>query len=207
MIDHLIATYGYAAVGLIVCLESFGIPLPGETTLIVAATYAGTTHRLSPYAIFAVAAGGAIVGDSIGYWIGDKGGYRLLLRWGHKIRIDPPKIKVARYLFVRHGGKVVFFGRFVSVLRAYAAFLAGTTRMKYRRFLFFNASGGILWAAIYTSVGYLAGQWIRKASTPIDVALGVIAAAAIVAGIVLIRRRFKDLERTAEEMFPGPLER
>src|SRR6185437_13094477 len=139
-IDHLIDTYGYWAVFGFVAVESFGIPLPGETALIAAATYAGATHRLTVWVIFLVGAAAAILGDTGGYWIGDKGGYRLLRRYGHYVRFDEPKIKVARYLFARHGGKVVFFGRFVSVLRTYAAFLAGTTRMRYRRFLVFNAA-------------------------------------------------------------------
>ena len=103
-----------------------GVPLPGETTLVAAATYAGGRIELSVWGIFAVAAAAAVLGDTAGYWIGDKGGYRLLRRWGRYVRFDEPKVKVARYLFDRHGAKVVFFGRFVSVLRTYAAFLAGT---------------------------------------------------------------------------------
>ena len=141
-IHHLIVTYGYLAVFLLVAVESFGVPLPGETAVIVAATYAGATHNLSVWVIFLLAALGAVLGDTGGYWIGNKGGYRLLRRWGHYVRFDEPKLKVARYLFERHGGKVVFFGRFVSILRTYAAFLAGTARMRYGRFLTWNASGG-----------------------------------------------------------------
>ena len=149
-IDHLITTFGYWAVFALVGLESLGIPLPGETALIFAGTYAGHTHNLSPWVIFVVAAAAAIIGDNIGYWIGDKGGYRLLRRYGHYVRVDESKMKIGRYLFDQYGGRVVFFGRFVSVLRTYAAFLAGTNRMRWRRFLVFNAAGGIVWAAIYT---------------------------------------------------------
>ncbi len=156
-ISNLIASYGYWAVFLLVGAESLGIPLPGETALITAAIYAGHTHRLSPWLIFAVAAAGAIIGDNLGYWIGDKGGYRLARRYGHKVRLDEQKLKIARYLFDRHGGKVVFFGRFVSILRTYAAFLAGTSKMRWRMFFVANASGGILWAGIYTLAAYLAG--------------------------------------------------
>jgi membrane protein DedA with SNARE-associated domain len=120
---------------LLVGAESLGIPLPGETALILAGTYAGHTHRLSPWLIFLVAAAAAIIGDNIGYWIGDKGGYRLARRYGPKVRLDEHKLKIARYLFDRYGDRVVFFGRFVSVLRTYAAFLAGVSRMRWRRFL------------------------------------------------------------------------
>src|SRR5262252_1970112 len=94
-ISNLIASYGYWAVFLLVAVESLGIPLPGETALITAGIYAGHTHRLSPWLIFVVAAAGAIIGDNIGYWIGDKGGYRLALRYGPKVRLDERKLKIA----------------------------------------------------------------------------------------------------------------
>src|SRR6266851_5934184 len=179
-IGHLIASYGYLALFALVAAESLGIPLPGETALITAGIYAGHTHRLSPWLIFAVAAAGAIIGDNIGYWIGDKGGYRLARRYGHKVRLDERKLKIARYLFDSHGGKVVFFGRFVSILRTYAAFLAGTTRMRWRRFVVANASGGIVWAGIYTLTAYLAGNALQKASGTITWALTGAAVVAIV---------------------------
>jgi len=204
-IHHLIESYGYWAVFLLVALESFGVPLPGETALIAAATYAGATHRLSAWVIFAVAASAAILGDTAGYWIGNKGGYRLLLRYGNLVHFDEPKVKVARYLFDRHGGKVVFFGRFVSVLRTYAAFLAGTTRMAYRRFLLFNAAGGIIWAAVYTFGAYFAGKTLARLSTPLDIAFVVVAVAVIVAGIVIARRRYASLLVKAEAAYPEAL--
>ena len=138
-----IQTYGYWAVFLAVGLESLGVPIPGETTLIAAALYAGSTHRLNFVTLGIVAAAAAIVGDNIGYLIGRFGGYRLLRRYGHYVRVDEAKLKVGRYLFDRHGGKVVFFGRFISVLRTYAAFLAGVNMMVWRRFLLYNAAGGI----------------------------------------------------------------
>lgn len=212
-INHLIAVYGYGAVFGLVAIESLGVPLPGETALIAAATYAGVhsgtanSHHahLEVWLIFFVAAAAAIIGDTTGYWIGDKGGFRLLRRYGHYVRLDEPKVKVARYLFARHGGKVVFFGRFVSVLRTYAAFLAGTTRMRYRRFLLFNATGGILWAGIYTFAAYYAGTALNRVSTVATIVLVTAAVIVIVAGIVLVRRRFASLQEAAEKAFPGPL--
>src|SRR6516225_7944908 len=116
-ISHLIATYGYWAVLALVAAESVGIPLPGETALIIA-----------------VAVAGAIAGDNIGYWIGHKGGHRLARKYGPKVRLDERKLKIARYLFDTHGPTVVFFGRFISVLRTYAAFLPA------------NVTGAIAWA-------------------------------------------------------------
>jgi membrane protein DedA with SNARE-associated domain len=203
---QLIASYGYWALFALVAAESLGVPLPGETALIFAGTYAGTTHHLNPWLIFAVASAAAIIGDNIGFWIGDKGGYRLARRYGSKVRLDERKLKTARYLFDRHGVLVVFFGRFVSVLRTYAAFLAGTSRMRWRKFLPANAAGGIVWAGIYTAVSYLAGNWLQRASGTIDWILGGAAVVAIVAGWLLLRRQAGRLADRAEQAYPGPLE-
>jgi membrane protein DedA with SNARE-associated domain len=205
-ITHLVDTYGYWAVFFLVGAESLGVPLPGETALIVAGTYAGHTHRLSPWLIFAVAAAAAIIGDNIGFWIGDKGGYRLARRYGSKVRLDERKLKIARYLFDQHGAKVVFFGRFVSVLRTYAAFLAGTSRMRWRRFLPANAAGGIVWAAIYTTAAYLAGNALQRASGTITWVLAGAAVAAVVLVLLLLRHQTGRLAARAEAAYPGPLE-
>lgn len=204
-VSHLINSYGYWAVFALVGLESLGIPLPGETILITAGTYAGHTHRLSVWGIFGVAVAGAIIGDNIGFWIGDKGGYRLLRRYGHYIRVDEAKIKIGRYIFDRHGGKVVFFGRFVSVLRTYAAFLAGTNRMRWRSFLVYNAAGGLVWSAIYAFVSYAVGNTLRNASGTINIALGAVAAVAIVIAFLVVRRQANRLTAVAEAAYPGPL--
>ncbi|MDQ6782690.1 MAG: DedA family protein [Actinomycetota bacterium] len=204
--NHLISTYGYVAVALLVGGESLGVPLPGETILILAAIYAGRTHHLSVWAIFLVAAGAAIAGDNIGFWLGDRGGYRLLHRYGHYVRLDESKIKVGRYIFDRHGGKVVFFGRFVTVLRTYAAFLAGTNRMAWRRFLVYNAAGGIVWVAVYTFVAYVAGDTLRRASGTINLTLGAAAVVGAAIGFVVIRRHAGKLTERAERAYPGPLD-
>jgi membrane protein DedA with SNARE-associated domain len=205
-ISHLIVTYGYWAVFVLVGLESLGIPLPGETALIIAGAYAGHTHHLSPWIIFAVASAGAIIGDNIGYWIGDKGGYRLARRYGHRVRLDERKLKIARYLFDTHGPKVVFFGRFVSVLRTYAAFLAGTSKMRWRLFLPANAAGGIVWAGIYTLAAYLAGNALQRISGTISLIVGGAAVVAIIAVVLLLRRQTSKLAARAEAAYPGPLQ-
>lgn len=203
---NLIAQYGYLAVFGIVGLESLGIPLPGETTLITAALYAGATHRISIVGVILAAICGAIIGDNVGYLIGHWGGYRLLVRYGRYILLDDAKIKVARYLFLRYGGQVVFFGRFVSILRAYAAFLAGTTRMRWRRFFAFNAAGGIVWASLYGAAAYFLGKEVERLSRPLAIAFGILGAIALIVAAVLIRRQEHQLEVAAERAFPGPLQ-
>jgi membrane protein DedA with SNARE-associated domain len=205
-IGSLIDSYGYLAVFVLVGVESLGVPLPGETALITAAIYAGHTHRLNPWLIFLVAAAAAIIGDNIGYWIGDKGGYRLARRYGPKVRLDERKMKTARYLFDLHGGKVVFFGRFVSILRTYAAFMAGTSKMRWRRFLLANAAGGIVWAGLWTLTAYLAGDALKRASGTINLIFIGGAVVAIVITILLIRRQTSKLADRAEQAYPGPLE-
>jgi membrane protein DedA with SNARE-associated domain len=206
-VDTLLGRFGYAAVFAFVAIESLGIPLPGETMLIAAALYAGASHQLSIGVIIVVAAAGAIIGDNIGFGLGHWGGYRLLLRYGPYIRLHEGRIKLARYLFQRHGGKVVFFGRFISVLRTYAAFLAGTARMAWPRFLVFNAAGGIVWATGYGTGAYLAGSQINRLSGPVDLALAGVAVVVVVTLILLLRRKEQELTARAEEAMPGPLEK
>jgi membrane protein DedA with SNARE-associated domain len=203
---HAIAAYGYLAVFAFVSIESLGIPFPGETALVAAAVYAGTTGNLSIALVIAAAAAGAIVGDNVGFGIGHWGGYRLLVRYGKYIRLDQAKLKVGRYLFLKHGGKVVFFGRFVSVLRTYAAFLAGVNRMSWWRFLVSNAAGGVVWATIFGLGGYYLGNGIERFSKPVGIGFAAAAVVAIVAAFFFIRRSESRLEARAERAFPGPLE-
>ena len=202
---NFVTQYGYLAVLVIVGLESTGVPLPGETTLVAAALYAGATHNLNIVGVVIAAAVGAIIGDNLGYLIGHWGGYRLLIRYGRYIRLSEKRIKIARYLFLRYGGEVVFFGRFTAILRTYAAFLAGTTRMPWRRFLLFNAAGGIAWATIYGGGAYLLGRQIERLSGPIEIVFVAAAVIAVVVGAVIIRRQEERLAVAAEEAFPGPL--
>jgi membrane protein DedA with SNARE-associated domain len=205
-LDTLLSNYGYAAVLVFVMIESLGVPFPGETMVITAALYAGTTHRLSVWLIWISAAVGAIIGDNIGFAIGHWGGFRLLVRHGNKIRLNEAKLKVGKLMFDRYGGRVVFFGRFVSILRTYAAFLAGTNRMPYGRFFAFNASGGIIWAAIYSFGFYYAGSGLKSARGPFDYVIGGVAIVIVVAFVWWLRRNEKRLERQAEQEYPGPLE-
>ena len=203
---HFLMTYGYWAVLLFVAIESTGIPFPGETMLLVAAIYSGATHRLSIPLVIAAAASGAILGDNVGYWVGREGGFRLLRRYGRYIHLNERKLKLGLYLFRKHGGKVVFFGRFVAVLRAWAAFLAGTNRMPWPSFLLFNALGGITWATVYGLGGYFLGKSIHRLAGPVGTITIVLATLIIIASLVFVWRNEQQLEDKAEKALPGPLE-
>jgi membrane protein DedA with SNARE-associated domain len=190
----LVGTYGIWAVALFVAIESMGVPVPGETMLLVAAVYAGATHHLSIIAVIATATVAAILGDNLGYLIGRLGGERLLRRIGPVLHVTEGRLAIARYLFQRHGGKAVFFGRFVAVLRVFAAFLAGMSRMQWRRFALANASAVIMWATLMGLLGYGLGA---SATGPLGYVTFALAAVIIVVGAVVLRRNEGRWEREA----------
>jgi membrane protein DedA with SNARE-associated domain len=205
-LTYLLTTYGYWAVLAFVCIESTGLPFPGETMLLFAAVYTGSTHQLSLPLVIIAAASGAILGDNLGFWIGRKGGYRLLRRYGPTLHLNERKLKLGQYLFMKHGGKVVFFGRFVAVLRVWAAFLAGTNRMRWTAFLLFNALGGIAWATLYGLGGYLLGDNIHRLTGPVAIITVALAALAIAALLIYVRRHEQQLEAEAERALPDSLD-
>ena len=202
-IDGWLSSYGYLVVFLLVMIESIGVPVPGETALIGAALYAGSTHKLEIWLVIAVAIAGAVLGDNIGFAIGRYGGAKLLLRYGHKIRLHEGRLKIGIWLFRRHGGKVVFWGRFVSILRTWAAFLAGANHMGWGRFLFFNAAGGTVWATAFSLAYYEFGGALRKLNTTIDIVLGVAGSVILVAFVVWTRRKEAELQQRAEQEVEG----
>jgi membrane protein DedA with SNARE-associated domain len=204
-LDGWLASYGYLAVFVLVGVESIGVPVPGETALVGAALYAGSTGRLQIWWVIAVAIAGAILGDNIGFAIGRYGGAKLLLRHGHKIHLHEGRLKIGIWLFRRHGGKVVFWGRFVSILRTYAAFLAGTNRMEWGRFLFFNAAGGAVWATLYGVLYYEFGSALQKLSTTIDIVLGVGGTLILGAFLIWSKRKEAELQEKAEREIEGPV--
>ena len=168
---------------LLIAVESAGLPLPGETALVASGVLA-SQGKLSIEAVIPVAAAAAIVGDNCGYWLGREGGRPLLERWSIVSRHAQKVLPRAERLFAKHGGKTVFFGRFIAVLRITAAWMAGISHMTWWRFLLYNAAGGILWATLIGLVAYYSGQAAADAIQTYGLyAAGVIVLATV--GIVL----------------------
>jgi membrane protein DedA with SNARE-associated domain len=152
-------THGLVILFAAVAIESAGVPIPGETTLIAAAFLATPSqHHYSLWSVIVVAAAAAIVGDNAGYWLGRKGGRALLERWGPLRRYAERTLPPAERFFAKHGAKAVFFGRFIAVLRVTAAWLAGLSHMPWWRFLVWNAAGGIVWAVGVSLLAYEFGK-------------------------------------------------
>ena len=189
---NLLISYGLVLLFAVVAAESAGVPLPGETALIAAAILAARGHY-SIVLVIAVAASAAIIGDNVGYWLGRVGGRKLLERWGPIKRYADRAIPPGERFFEKHGGKTVFIGRFVAVLRVTAAWLAGITHMTWWRFFLWNAAGGIIWA---TGVGLLAYYFGKAAADAVQTyGIYALVALVVVAAIVflvmrLVKKRF-----------------
>jgi membrane protein DedA with SNARE-associated domain len=203
-LQHVLATYGYFAVLAVVGMESLGVPIPGETALVAGAILAGE-GKLNIFGVTAAAAAGAILGGLCGYWIGREFGFPIAYRYGRYVSLNEKRLKLGQYLFLKHGGKIVFFGRFVALLRAFASFLAGVNRYNWEKFFFFNAAGAIAWAAIFGVGGDLLGHAFERYARPVGVAALI---AAVIGGVLAARFMLyheQALEEEAEKAFPGPL--
>jgi membrane-associated protein len=190
-VTHFIEDYGLWFLFGIVCLESAGLWLPGETALIAAAVLAAKGH-LSIEGVIAVATVAAIIGDNIGYWIGRKVARPLIRRWERVRRYADRVLPPAERFFQRHGGKAVFLARFFGGLRVTGAWMAGITRMQWWRFLFWNAAGGIVWAVGVGLLAYYAGRAAADALARYGVyaaIAGGIAVVIVIAALHVWRRR------------------
>jgi membrane protein DedA with SNARE-associated domain len=205
LIAHLIHAYGLLTVAAIVGLECIGVPLPGETALLAAAVYAGTKHDLNIVAVIFTAAGAAIVGRMIGYVLGHEFGYWLLLRYGNYVGMTPSRIKLGQYLFLRHGGKIVFVAQFVPVLRTFAGIFAGANVMPWRDFMIANVTGSAIWAAAYGYAAYELGREFERLEGPIVIILVLLAVVSFIAGGMFVKRHEAQLTAEAERAMPGPL--
>lgn len=195
----LIASYGLVVLFFILMFEAIGVPLPGESALIAVALYAGSTHEFSILTVVGVSAAGAIVGDNIGYVIGRTIGFPLLQRYGYLVKLTEPRLRIGKYLFLKHGGKIVFFGRFVAFLRTFTALLAGASKMHWSHFLLMNMVGGVCWAGVLGLGAYMLGSQFHRIAGPAGVILLVIAVAGLAAGMLFMRRHEGEMERRATE--------
>jgi membrane protein DedA with SNARE-associated domain len=190
----LIAEHGYAVVFLVVLLEGAGSPLPGETALVLAAVYAGATGRLDIATVLLVAVAGGIVGGTIGYGIGRSVSTAAAAKYGKWIGLTENRLALGHHLFQNHGGKIVFFGRFVAVLRVVAALLAGLNRYDFRLFFLFNIAGVVAWALIMGLGGYFFGDAMTRVSGPLGLVGLALALGVVFAFFVILRRQEQKFE-------------
>ena len=183
LIEQYIGVYGYWAVFFGVMLENAGLPVPGETILLVAGYFA-STHHLDLLLVMVVAAIGAVIGDNIGFAIGQRFGRSFLLRIGKYIFLTPRRLAHLETYFERFGSKTILIARFVTGLRVFAAVLAGASRMPWRTFFINNVAGALIWAAVISTLGYVFAEslpllikWVGRGGTTILIA-------AVVLGII-----------------------
>ncbi|POX47646.1 hypothetical protein C3489_29220 [Streptomyces sp. Ru71] len=197
----------YAMVALVIGLESLGIPLPGEIVLVSAALLSSQHGGINPVVLGACASAGAVIGDSIGYAIGRKGGRPLLAWLGKKFprHFSEGHVATAERSFQKWGMWAVFFGRFVALLRIFAGPLAGVLHMPYWKFLTANFLGGVVWAggttAVIYYVGVVAESWLKKFSW-----LGLVAALLIgLASMLVVKRKAKKAQAQGAQQEPEPV--
>jgi membrane protein DedA with SNARE-associated domain len=190
--------YGYLAVIALVLVEDFGVPVPGETTLILAAVYAGA-GRLNVILVALFGFLAAVAGDNIGFAIGHFGGRRLVERYGRYVLLTPERLDKATGFFQRHGGKVVVVARFIEGLRQANGIIAGISGMHWAKFIAFNALGAALWVAVWTGIGYLSGSHINsiystatRYSTYLAIAAGALVLAYVAYRLIRHRRQARD---------------
>jgi membrane protein DedA with SNARE-associated domain len=205
-IAHLIHSYGLLVVAGVIGLEGVGIPVPGETALIIAAVIAGSKHELNIVAVILVAAGASIVGRVIGYAIGRNFGYWLLLRYGGYVGITEARIKLGQYLFLRHGGKIVIVAQFIPVLRTLAGILAGANRMPRYTFMLTNIIGASAWAAFFGVAAYFLGRQVERLAGSAVLVCAVILVIGAVLAAIFVKGHEAQLAAEAERALPGPLE-
>jgi membrane protein DedA with SNARE-associated domain len=202
-LTRLLQSYTYPVLLLLVLLESLGVPLPGEIALVTAAAYASSGH-ISIFVVIALAALGAIVGGVLGYWIGIKGGLPLVTRYGAYIGVRKSHVDRAHAFFERNGSKTILFGRFIAILRTWAAIVAGAAAMSFTKFVTYNTIGSIVWAIVFGWLGYYFGRdlpllekYISRAS------FGVLILGAIVIAILFVIKGRKSNASAPMDGEPG----
>lgn len=162
LLRNAVVHYGYWAVGAVLLLENAGVPLPGETILLLASFLAYSEHDLKLSWLIVVATLAATLGDNLGFALGHYGGRPLLARYQSIFRIQDKTLAHGESLFARYGAVTVFFARFIFGMRIIAGPMAGVLRMHWRKFALFNFLGAAVWVTAISTVGYLFGQhWAR----------------------------------------------
>jgi membrane protein DedA with SNARE-associated domain len=156
-LNDLLAQYGYLFIAIFLFVESIGIPIPGETALITAAALAGG-GKLNIVGVVVAASFGTITGGMTGYWMGQRGGQAIVLRFGRVLRLDEQRLERARLFFEKHGASALIVGRFIAVVRSFLGIFAGVAAMPERRFAIYNAIGGVIWSLTFSAVGFLFGK-------------------------------------------------
>jgi membrane protein DedA with SNARE-associated domain len=199
--------YGYLVIFVPVLLETAGVPLPGETTLLLSGV-AASTGRIDPWIAIAVGSAAAILGDNIGYTIGRYGGRRLVMRLAYIGRVDSSLAWGERF-FARHGGKTVFVARWIFGLRIFGAWIAGMVHMPWRVFFVWNAAGGITWCASVIGLGYFFGHSLGAIEKVLGVGGAIAVASVAVVGVIAWRRfehrKLHELEQQDGAPPPAPL--
>jgi len=193
-LQEVIGRWGYVVIFAAMLLENAGLPLPGETVTLLGG-YAAGSGQLNLLGVMGAAAGGAVLGDNIGYWVGRRLGWGLILKVGRWLGQSPAQLEKLRDQFLRHAGKSVLLGRFVAVLRVVAGPMAGAVGMPYPKFLLCNVVGATLWATTMVSLAWLGGRWIpveRMVKGVVEFGLGALV---LVALIVLLPRLLSRFEQ------------
>ena len=206
---YLSAPWGYVIVGTATFLENSvgaGVIIPGETIVILGGVYAGLGELSLPLVAFAAVLG-AIVGDNVGYWIGRRFGRGFLERHGRRLFVTPERLIATERFYARHGGKTVFLGRFIPVVRSVGFIVAGVSKMPWRRFLAYDIAGATIWGIANTMVGYVLGESydrLERYATQFGIAVLVLLILLIGGSKFLSKRRrvvkeFEEIEAEVEE--------
>ena len=200
-LQQLLQTWGYGVIFAAMLLENAGLPLPGETVTLLGG-YAAGSGQLQVFGVFGAAAAGAMLGDNLGYWVGRRAGWSLILRVGRLLGQSPEQLERLRDSFQRHAGKSVLLGRFVAVLRVVAGPMAGAVHMPYRRFLLCNTAGALLWAGAMVSLAWLGGRWVPlhvMVRGVVEFGLGALVLVALVVFLPRLLSRLESRQLREEE--------
>ena len=203
-LQEVIGRWGYLVIFAAMLLENAGLPLPGETVTLLGG-YAAGSGQLNVLGVMGAAAGGAVLGDNIGYWVGRRLGWGLILKVGRWLGQSPAQLEKLRDQFLRHAGKSVLLGRFVAVLRVVAGPMAGAVGMPYPKFLLCNVVGATLWATTMVSLAWLGGRWIpveRMVKGVVEFGLGALVLVALIVLLPRLLSRFEQRELAGEPTTP-----